>query len=324
MLQPLVVSEKAVLQRDTLGLELNYIQIANQTFNLGIPAERFDLINHLDSYISAASLYDPGGIWELLLLAIAQQLSPDMKERIHEGGLKEDRSTVHNMREIGHPELADLMDEWFDLADQVEIVIQDADGEYPYPEMANEREIQQKINDIHKRREPYLPDAPLSQGDIADMVCERFDLVSKPPHEAEQYWITQIIASEGFTNYRPPEDSHSWFLATRPFGWLTRRHGSALLTHGYSYKFAFWEREIGYTRGHLWIQTDRGPLRLTDTTDSASLSSNFPVQVSTIDGKALFKLRQSDVPDTLLRADQKTKPPPPMRAKKKSWFRFWN
>ena len=320
---PLIISENAVFQRKLLGRDLYYIQIANNIFNLGIPPERLSITDQVETLIRAASLYDYIDTGELLYLAIAKQLSPEMKQRIGEDGLEEDRSTLHMLREIGYPELAGFMEEWFSLADQVKIVIHEDIPEQTYPEIENLDEIKEKITDLRTRRAAFLPDVPPTQAHISEMICEQFGLVPKSYHEFEHHWIAQIIASQGFAAYSPPPDPDSWSLACEPYGWLTRRHGAALMTHGYTYQFAFWEREIGDTRGHLWIQTDRGPLRLTDTTDSTSLRSNFPVQVSTIDGKALFKLRESDVPKNLLLGSKQTKPYPPMRGKKKSWLTFW-
>lgn len=134
------------------------------------------------------------------------------------------------------------------------------------------------------------------------MVSDSFGLDIRPLDGFNLYWLEKIIGSDGFRKLEPDEEQDSWYLSNKTFGWLTQRHGGALRRHGYTYKFAFWEQPVGEARGHLWIQTDKGPLVLSDATDAVSLRSYFPVQVSSLDGRPMFELREEDVPEALWRS----------------------
>lgn len=214
--------------------------------------------------------------------------------------MTDERRDVAIWRTFHQPEIAALLEEYYDLSVDVDIKIMREEGGV-WPEIVNLTEIEERMEDIRARITPLSAEALYSVDEMTSAVCQKFNLDLRPLEAFNQYWIAQIMQAPGFLTFDPEDDDGSWNLANEPYGWLTKRHGAALKKHGYTYRFGFWEQNIGYARGHLWIQTDRGPLRLTDGTDAASLRSVFPIQVSTITGEPLFELVESDVPDHMMR-----------------------
>lgn len=296
----MVLSDRALSDANILGRDLRYIQIANDTFDLGIEIEANAYTREIKLLMSTLRNPGVGDAQDLLYLALSREGSKDTPGSLYEPGRSDDAKHIKIWREFGFPELADLLGEWWDLADEVEIKIVNEGTEDAYPDIANMIEINRKIASIRSRMSQLPDDVMFSSDEIAKIVCEEFNLELRPHHLFQKFWIDRIIQSPGFSTFEPSVGGESWSLGWEPYGWLTKRHGAALQKHGYTYKFAFWEQEIGETRGHLWIQTDQGPLMLTDKTDSTSLRSNFPVQVSSVSGKKMFKLREQDVPDGLM------------------------
>ena len=190
------------------------------------------------------------------------------------------------------------------MAGDIKIEVRNPGTEDAYPDVANKSTISKKINKIQRQLDTLSEELCFDTDDVPSIVCEHFNLRLEPFKRFQTYWVDRIIAAPAFSNREREETGEGWSIDSSPFGWLTKRHGAALQKHGYTYKFSFWAEEIGETRGNLWVQTDKGPLILTDKTDSISLESNFPVQVSSISGKKLFRLSQRDVPDRLMRSGQ--------------------
>ncbi|MFW2545507.1 hypothetical protein ACN2XU_23000 [Primorskyibacter sp. 2E107] len=160
-------------------------------------------------------------------------------------------------------------------------------------------------------------EAGLPSQNVEAEISALFNLEGVSEEAFDVYWTGRITETPAFARYAPEWPKDAWIGPMEPYGWLTRRHQAALRAHGYEYRFAFWEREDGYDRGSLWIQTDKGPLRLFDSTDATSMRSNFPVKVSSLDGAPLFDLTREDVPDWLFDVSQNT------WARKRHLARFW-
>lgn len=159
--------------------------------------------------------------------------------------------------------------------------------------------------------------AGLPSVDVAAEMSVLFNLEGVSEEAFDVYWARRITETPKFASYAPEWPDDAWIGPIDPFGWLTRRHQAALRAHGFEYSFAFWEREDGDDRGALWIQTDKGPLQLFDSTDALSMRSNFPVRVSSLDGTPLLDLTRDDVPDWLFDVSQNT------WARKQRLARFW-
>lgn len=297
--QKLVVSSDALSDRRVLHRDMSYIKSANELFSLGISRETLRREAAIAGAVAALGNPNAGGVDDLFYYAIAKKLPKESKELIAEEGMADERIRQQIWRRFGFTKLAALLDEWQDLADGVELTIVGEDGCH-YAEIANEAAVKENVAGIEARMQPLLQDALFSPGEIATMVCREFCLDPRPLDAFNQYWVSRIAGAAGFLSFEPEEADEGWFLEGGPFGWLTKRHGAALSKHGYTFKFAFWAQEIGRSRGHLWIQTDRGPLRLTDRTDAVSLRSNFPILVSDIQGERLFELQEKDVPKYLM------------------------
>lgn len=186
------------------------------------------------------------------------------------------------------------MNEWQNLADEIKIKVHNRGSEDAYPDVMNEASISRKVNKIQDRLDSISDEITYSWQDVPGIVCDMFTLDLRPDHEFQEYWIDRIVNAPGFADYAPQMNADG--LPTyEPFGWLTKHHVIALKSHGYRYKFAFWEEPVGETRGHLWIQTDQGPLMLSDKTDAVSLKTNFPVQVFSAGRQKKFKLKERDL-----------------------------
>lgn len=120
----------------------------------------------------------------------------------------------------------------------------------------------------------------------------------------DAYWAGQIMASDRFQSFRMRWKEEEWFApACGFFGWLGKPHREALRKRGYDYLFPFWGRQDGFSLGELWVQTDRGPLRLYNASEEGLLC-HFPIPVRSLDGAPLFELTIDDVPAPL-RADKR-------------------
>ena len=297
----LVLTEAAIFDARALARDFSLIRTADKAFGLGV--DKALLRSERRIRRTAQTLTAPLGpdTTELFYIAVARQLTVDQKRRLDEQGMTNDRSGVEIWRNFGFTEIAALLEEWQDLARDVQIEIHD-DGDTAHGEIANLAEIEERIAGIRDRMQPHMNQATLSRDHITAMVCKRFDLQLKPMAEFNDHWVSRIRNATGFAPFSPPiADADSWHLPDEPFGWLTKRHGAALQSRGYGYRFAFWAQEVGNSRGHLWIETDRGPLVLTDETDAVSQRSVFPVRVSGLDGTHLFDLENGDVPASLMR-----------------------
>ncbi len=302
----LVLSDQS-LSGQKLHRDIELIKTAKRFFGLDADHTAFDHVEEISTAASVLCSRAYLSTSDLLYLAIAKKLTSAEMREIDEFGAEDTREDVKIWRKFDRPEIAGFLDAYYDLADDVEIEIIREDGGV-WPEIANMAAIQERMEEIRTRIEPLEAEAVCSVAEMEAALCSTYSLELRPIEAFNQYWISRITEAPGFLSFEPEQDEDSWSLANEPYGWLTKRHGAALGTHGYRYKFAFWKQEIGEMRGHLWIQTDQGPLRLTDHTDAASQRSYFPVSASRVDGEPLFELLESDVPTHLLR-DQPETPP---------------
>ena len=272
---------------DASGLWL--VKKANEAFSLGVTRD----LNHVGADFESVrrSLGSPN-------LGDAQSLLYVAMERRSANGTNGAQSTepeeVRIWRHFGQPEIAEVFKDWYALADSVEVEIRYPESVDEHPIISNMADIQREIEKLDTRLDPLVEAIDARPEDIPAIVCEYFDIELRSPEKFREYWIDRILNSQGFADFAPGIDEDGW-PADEPFGWLTKRYIKALKTHGYIYRFSFWEEPDGDKRGDLWIQTDRGPLLVRDQTDSVSLKSNFPVQVLSLSGKKLFKLRETDV-----------------------------
>ncbi len=261
---------------------------ANDTFQLGVGADLDVLSKNIQDVLDTLRTPDIGDANALLHVATltrAAQSSQDFPSY-------SPRAAV--WREIGYPDIAAVFDDWYALADDVKIKLQYQGTVDEHPIVSNAGAINAKCQVLRRRLGPLVEDLPFTPNDITQIVCDVFALDLRPEHRFREYWIDRILNASGFTTYAPPLNKDG-LPHDEPFGWLTKRHVKALKAHGYSYRFAFWEEAVGDTRGHLWVQTDHGPLVLSDKTDSVSLKTNFPVQVSSLARRKKFKLKERDL-----------------------------
>ena len=284
------MNEKLVLhEREFFGAKsINTIAVINDTFQLGVDADLAVLSKSIHDVLSTLRNPNIGDANSLLYVALAKRSK----------GPSQDRCSSPPMadiwREIGYPDIALIFEDWYALADDVKIKMVYKGTEDEHPTVSNAGVINKKCGELNRRLDPLVEGIPFTPNDIHQVVCDMFALDLQPAHKFREYWIDRILNSSGFANYNPPLNKDG-LPFHEPFGLLTKRHVKALKAHGYVYRFAFWEEPVGETRGHLWVQTDRGPIVLSDKTDSVSLRSNFPVQVSSLARRKKFKLRERDL-----------------------------
>jgi hypothetical protein len=244
-------------------------------------------------------------LWELHYYAASKQLTPEEYEAVYnEEPMECDPPAFDGLRAAGLSDIADIHAAVYDLIDEFELEVFLDDPEEPYIDLVNKDELEEKRSVLLAQLVEAVARHNLGSAEaVLNRIPDAKNFVLKPFDEFQRAWLDEIVSSKGFRKFKARKPStRDWILPNKPYGWLTQRHVGALETHGYSYQFAFWEQEIGYTRGHLWIQTAKGPVRLTDDTDSIWMSSIFPVQVSDIHGEPLFELQESDVPQELMRS----------------------
>ena len=287
-----------------LAHDLHMIKTANTMFRLG-----YD--QHLIAAIPAAkeasvNLSHPQlpSLWDIHFFAASRQLPDEVWDQVYgEDRLRGDPDWIEKYRSYGFLEIADIMAEYAALIDAFEFeIVRDENGNPEYVEVANKADLETKREVLYQRLAELVVRAGLDNPDrVHQAITELLEIDLVSTDVFHRHWIEHITKSPGFAWYKAPRrDNDSWYLPNEPYGWLTVRHGAALEKHGFSYKFAFWHQEIGRSSGHLWIQTDRGPLRLTDATDTTCLESVFPVQVATVFGEPLFELQEADVPRHLM------------------------
>ena len=283
-----MINERLVLKdKEFFGAKsIKIISSINDTFQLGIDRDLGALSDNIHKVLSALRNPCIGNADSLLYLA----LSGNEGDATQQSRMPE----VDAWHRIGFPDIAAIFAEWYALANEVKIRIQYEGTEDEHPVVANAVAINAKCRILDRKLDPLVEGLGFRPDDISEVVCDAFKLDLRPDHKFRDYWIDGILNSPGFSEYAPSldQDGRPNF---EPFGWLTKRHVKALKAHGYSYKFAFWEEPVGDTRGHLWIQTDKGSLVISDSTDAVSLRTNFPVQVSNLRRRKMFKLRERDL-----------------------------
>lgn len=280
------MNEKLVLCEKQFSIEK--VARANDMFQLGIDVDLDVLSKNIPDVMDTLrtpEIGDANALLHVATLTRAAQSSQDLSSY-------SPRAAV--WREIGYPDIAAVFDDWYALADDVKIKLQYQGTVDEHPIVSNAGAINAKCQVLRRRLDPLVENLPFTPNDITQVVCDLFSLNLRPDHKFREYWIDRILNSSGFAQYAPPLDKDG-LPHDEPFGWLTKRHVKALKAHGYAYRFAFWTEPIGDTRGHLWVQTDQGPLVLSDKTDSVSLKTNFPVQVSSLARRKKFKLRERDL-----------------------------
>ncbi len=311
MMKPLVIAQDAF---DRGGNELHrvlrLVTTANDLFDLGYNLEVFQDVRAARDAVSRLHLPTLPSIWDLHYYAASRKLPDEIWDQVYD----ESRMTgkpgwTDEYAAYGFPEIGEVMERCFDLIDAFEfrIVGPDANDDEPaYVEIANEDALTERWNVLNTQLSECVRAAGLNDLDcVRDAIPALSNITFKPYDQFRSHWIELIVRSQGFLTFNvPTSDGDSWHLHNEPYGWLTKRHGAALKAHGYKYQFAFWEEEVGDMRGHLWIQTNRGPLMLTDDADATWSNSVFPVQVSKVTGEPLFDLQEKDVPDHLMRVGQ--------------------
>lgn len=285
-----MTDEKLVLQDNAfLGNgRIKTVARVNKIFELGIDRDLETLGIEIDRVLSTLRSPNIGNADSLLHLALlVQGHSTSQRAPL---SLNE----VEAWHRLGYPDIAAIFEEYYALANEVKINIKFQGTQDEHPVVANAAAINAKCRKLDRKLAPLVAGLEFTPDDITEIVCDVFNLDLRPDHKFRDYWIDRILTSSKFAEYAPSlnQDGLPHF---EPFGWVTKRHVSVLKAHGYSYRFAFWEEPVGETRGHLWIQTDKGPLVLSDKTDSVSLRTNFPVQVSNLKRRKLFKLRKQDL-----------------------------
>ncbi len=275
--------------REFLGAKsINTVAVVNDLFQLGVDADLAVLSKNIHDVLNTLRTPDIGDANALLHVATPTRTAKSPQDH----PFSSPRAAV--WREIGYPDIAAVFDDWYALADDVKIKLKYQGTVEEHPIVSNAGAINAKCQELRRRLGPLVEDLPFTSNDITQIVCDMFALDLRPDHRFREYWIDRILNASGFAEYAPPL-SKDGLPHYEPFGWLTLRHVKALKAHGYAYRFAFWEETVGDTRGHLWVQTDHGPLVLSDKTDSVSLKTNFPVQVSSLARRKKFKLRERDL-----------------------------
>lgn len=284
----MMMDEKLILHERKFLKSINRIAVVNDLFDLGVDADLAVLSQDIQDVLDVLRAPDIGDANALLHVAPMTRTGRSAQEHPSFSP----RAAV--WRELGYPDIAEVFEEWYALADDVKITLKNEGAEDAYPIVSNAAAINAKCQKLSRRLTVLVEDLPFTPHDIPQVVCDMFEIDLRPDHLFREYWIDRILNAPGFAEYAPPLNKDG-VPHYEPFGWLTKRHVKALKAHGYTYQFSFWEEAVGDTRGHLWIQTNHGPLVLSDKTDSISLKTNFPVQVSNLARRKKFKLRERDL-----------------------------
>ncbi|WP_339929817.1 hypothetical protein [Yoonia sp. 208BN28-4] len=284
------MNDKLVLhEREFHGANsIKAVAVVNDLFNLGVDAHLDGLSKNVQDVLETLRAPYIGDADALLHVATMREAAKSSQEH------SDYFPNAAVWREIGYPDIAAVFDDWHALADDVKIKLRYQGTVDEHPIVLNADEINANCKKLRRRLDSLVDDLPFTANEIEQTVCDMFAIDLRPEHLFRKYWIDRIVNSSGFAQYAPPLNKDG-LPHDEPFGWLTKRHVKALKAHGYAYRFAFWQEAVGDTRGHLWIQTDQGPLVLSDQTDSVSLKTNFPVQVSSLARRKKFKLRERDL-----------------------------
>lgn len=281
--EPLVLKDREFLGAKSLRL----IQKANDLFDLGIN-EDFDALRlDIETVLGAFRNPNIGDADALLHVSLSRQSARGASPH------RPINPLVEAWQLIGQPKIATLFQDWFDLADDVKIRVKYQGTEDAHPTVLNKADINAKCRTLDRKLGKLVETLPFDNSDIPDILCKTFNLELRADTPFNAYWTARIVKSPGFAQHTPSFDD-AGIPHHEIFGWVTGGHVKALENNGIKYHFAFWEDPARDMFGDLWIQTDQGPLILTSRNDVASDERNFPVQVSNLSRKKLFRLKAGD------------------------------
>lgn len=154
-IERLVLPDDSLVSNKQLYRAVGMIRIVNKAFDLGISPETLSRERAISDMYWTLRNPTLEGSNALLYLAIAKKLTADEKRRIDENGMEDDRQYIDIWRAVGCAELADHMNEWQDLADDVEIRMC-SEAEAVWPEIANIDEINRRTEEIRVSMQPYV------------------------------------------------------------------------------------------------------------------------------------------------------------------------
>lgn len=294
----------------SLDTELRLMRLWNEDLELGFDPGIFERAKHLQNLVYILHSPELDDLHSLHYRAASKHLSDAVwHAAFGEPRMPPENPNIAAYRALGLTTLADLLEEYESLVDMFEFDVV-YDGTKPeFVRVLNEEALEAKRAAFHARLVQVVDNLGYKSAEqIKVLFPELDDVMLLPYAECQQHWFQLLLNTLAFETFEPEEPADEWLLAWEPCGWLTKRHGAALQAHGYTYRFSFWEQKLRIDRdeirGNLWIQTDKGPLRLYDETDALASKSNFPVKVFSITGEPLFDLKEKDVPWRLMRQGQ--------------------
>lgn len=144
--------------------------------------------------------------------------------------------------------------------------------------------------------------AGLDQAAIDDLLIGKYNLHLVDETTFDAFWVDTIMSSPTFGD--ADAIRHAWQSESAAIT-LYEEVELALARNGYSVQFVFWARELESdfgrrrmvtSRGYVYAQTTRGPIRVLDHTDPVKFGMDYPVEVQRIDGTPLFRIDATDVP----------------------------
>lgn len=281
------------------------VAMANRVFELGIEETRLSRLENI------AGLMGWFSSDMFLGLSFFCDLLYDMEEN---GGAPVDaeaRVEARQLRALGWPDMARLIDEYFDVVaatprdaarpDQEESrVAGSVEVEAALEHLRAEwrRVIADALNidvsTIYSELHGYhfVPDALLHP-----VFLEKFNITVLSQDDFETYWTQLIQTSDMFQRTHEVQER----LGRDLTGPLTDKLIGGLSAKGYHTEFVFWQTalpvegsEVGArSRGYIYLQTSRGPIRLLDRTDEVSMRTYYPVDVEELNGRRRFSLQSS-------------------------------
>lgn len=258
------------------------ISAANRMFDLGVDPKTLALVERFPdtrTYLEEAYFL---GFFHF------SQLVQDISDAGGTSGGVLDHAAARDLRLLGWGEVADILEDYFDLV--VETPLADARPADEDPTIARSPAVEAHLTALRDRWARQARRRTPNRNDLT--LAERLGVTFLPEDEVEPYWIERIIAAPGFQDTAAAQKrvGADWSAD------LTDKIVSILSARGYHLEFVFWRRQVGLSRGYVYAQTAKGPIRIFDETDAVSLRTYFPVEVQSPEGDPLFTIQAEDDP----------------------------
>lgn len=284
----LVLSAAALNDNAAMVRDLHYIKIASRVFALDLPAPEPSRLERAFDTKWTLLRGDWSNAYEFYWMVDGIAESP--------GPENDFLKCAKDLRYLGLDAPAQVIEDYFALGRATPLEEAKPDEENSH--RAQSEVLQAKLDAFQSDWEATVEG--LTEEAVDQILVSGFnlDLVSDEAFDA--FWVNTITASPVFSD---PATVRKRLETEKAAPVHYEEVETALAAKGFEVQFPFWGREyeekdgrltVWAKRGHVYVQTSKGPIRTMDHTDPVKFGMDYPVQVETIDGEHLFEITKED------------------------------